>query len=312
MEYSSDVVYKQPNERAWVTYIRGKVFQENNSFSSLVVGKTGSGKSYGVLRLCQELDPDFQLEGNWFFRAGNFMKAFTRYYKDKENSKRGKIWVFDEAGVELNSLKYNDIVNKAYSSLFQTSRFRNYIFFGTVPQFSFISKQTRLLMHHRIDAEGVERNKGILRPRCLEYNDKQEKFYSKMLICIDEDGSEKQIDTIRMPLASKKLITEYEKIRAEFADELNEKITQEMNENEEHEAPMPESYTRVIDHIKENKKHQEIAEEMDLSLQRVRDIIQTLRKRGWDFNYNKEGNKIFNPDTKKWEIYPKTKSLNTS
>lgn len=311
MDYYNDVVYKQEGERSWVTYIKGKVTEENNSFPCMVVGKTGSGKSYGVLRLCQEIDPDFQLEGNWFFRAEEFMKAFTNYYKDRENSKVGKIWVFDEAGVDLNSLKYQNTINKAYSTLFQTSRFRNYIFFGTVPFLDFISKQVRKLMHHRMDAKGIERNKGILVPRCLEWSEKKEDFYEKMLICKYPNGDTKKIKRIMMPLARKKLLQEYEERRRQFSDDVNQELVDEQDDTKD-DIPLPPNHQMVIDKIKEGKTSQAIAIDLEMSIENIQRIMTQLKKVGYSFKLGNKMNYIYYPDTKKWEGYPKAKSLNSS
>jgi len=266
-----------------------------------------SGKSYSVLRLCQELEPDFQLEGNWFFRAEKFMKAFTDYYKDNVNSKRAKIWVLDEAGVDLNSLKYQNNINKSYSSLFQTSRFRNYIFFGTVPFMDFISKQVRKLMHHRMDAKGVEKNKSVIIPRCLEWNERKEDFYYKRLICQYPDKETKKINRMLLPLARKSLLVEYEERRRQFSDDVNQELVEEAEQSCGGSRKLDTTYLDLIELIKGGCIQNDIAQELNLSVQRVKNMLMILRKKGWDFAYKKTNNQVYDPETKKWEIYPKNK-----
>jgi len=36
-------------------------------------------------------------------------------------------------------------------------------------------------------------------------------------------------------------------------------------------------------------------------------MLMILRKKGWDFAYKKTNNQVYDPETKKWEIYPKNK-----
>jgi len=328
MDYYNEVVFKQENERAWVTYIKGKVNEENNSFPCMVVGKTGSGKSYSVLRLCQEIDPEFELEGNWFFRAENFMKEFTSYYKNRDNAKSGKIWVLDEAGVDLNSLKYHNSINKAYSSLFQTSRFRNYIFFGTVPFLDFITKQVRKLMHHRMDAKGVENNKSVVFPRCLEWNERKEDFYTKRLICQFPDGSQSKINRMLLPLARKALITEYEKRRRDFSDNVNQELVHEQEaiiekqnqKNDYGSITAKPNYMALIAGLKDGKSHYDIADSLNISLNRLHVMQRALKKFGYGFRCTRAHNRIYFPELQEWRSYRKieepepgeTKSLNST
>jgi len=316
MDYYNEVVIRQPEERSWVTYIKGKVMEENNSFPCMVVGKTGSGKSYSVLRLCTEIDPDFQLEGNWFFRADEFMSAFTSYYEDEKNSKRGKIWVFDEAGVDLNSLKYQNSINKAYSSLFQTSRFRNYIFFGTVPFMDFITKQVRKLMQHRMDAHGVEDGKSIIMPRCLDWKEKKEDFYYKRLICIEPDGSQTKINRLLLPLARKSLIDEYEQRRAEFSNSLNAELVQEQRAILEKEKGSNRTildspnYQYVLESIKKGITQPEMAAHIGVVPNRIQEMLRIFKKHGYDFKLARKQNHIFYPDKQDWVTYNKESVTN--
>jgi hypothetical protein len=329
MQYFREAIHVQPNERAWVTYIKAKVTEQNQSFPTLVVGQTGSGKSWSTLRLCQEIDPDFTLDGNWFFRAVEFYKEFNKYYKDKENVKRGKIWVLDEAGVDFSSDDWQSKTNKIFAKVFSTARFRNYIFFGTVPFVDFISKKIRQLMQYRMTANYVEKKKDVERsvivPRCLQWNSRKEDFYYHKLIKITDDDKEIPINRLLLPKPCKRLRDEYEKRREEFSDNLDAELLQQLEEINEADStkPLNPEFQQMIDYVKIGKKQDEIAELMGFPKTRIVERMRKLRKRGWDFLYHKNSIKIFNGITKKWEVYPLEKpreyryppipkSLNTS
>lgn len=313
MDYFREAVRAQPNERAWVTYIKAKTTEENQSFPTLVVGQTGSAKSWCTLRLCCEIDPDFQLDGNWFFRALDFYKEFNRYYKDKENKKRSKIWVLDEAGVDFSSDEWQSKTNKIFAKVFSTARFRNYIFFGTVPFTSFISKKIRQLMQYRMTANYVQKVKGVERaiivPRCLQWNERKEDFYYHKLIKIMPGGNEIDINRILLPKPYKKIRDEYEKRREEFSDNLDDELLDQLEQVIDTNKPLKPNHQKLIDCVKAGMKQREIAEEMDLAYDTVINNIRTLKKHGWDFAYNKDGNKIYNPHTKLWESYPKNEKF---
>lgn len=310
MDYFKEAVRAQPDERAWVTYIKAKVTEQNQSFPTLVVGQTGSGKSWSTLRLCEEIEPDFKLEGNWFFRAGEFFKEFSNFYKDKRQ--KAKIWVLDEAGVDFASDEWQSKINKVFAKVFSTARFRNYIFFGTVPFTDFISKKIRKLMQYRFTANYTQniggKVRGILVPRCLQWSERKEDFYYHRLVKIMPNGEESDINRLLMKKPSKKIREQYEKIRAEFSDDLNEELLQELDDMTPKKV-LPEQYTKVVQGVKDGKTGQEQAEELKVSHQRIREIKMMLRKRGYDFTYNKDGNRIYNPDTSEWEFYPKKQKI---
>ena len=54
-----------------------------------------------MLSMAQSIDPDLELNGNLFFKAGKMMREIKTYYEGKY--KKGKLWLMDEAGISINS-----------------------------------------------------------------------------------------------------------------------------------------------------------------------------------------------------------------
>ena len=57
----SKEILGKPKEKYWITYIRQRI-RKNKNFLGFISGPTGSSKSYSSLRICEELDPEFNVD----------------------------------------------------------------------------------------------------------------------------------------------------------------------------------------------------------------------------------------------------------
>lgn len=255
----------------------------------MAVGKPGSGKSWAVLRTCYELDHQFTLEGNWFFKASQFMRAVKDYYAQEEFDK-GKIWVLDEAGVDLNNLSYFDELNKALNLFFQIGRHRNYIFFGTVPFLSFISKGVRKLMTTVYRCEGWSQSslKSTLHPLIIQYNDEMDKFYKRRLLVRTPIGIQicNKILVKRPPF---RLRNSYEVVKKEFTvvsfEDIADKL--EFYEEKQKEKYFGKKPTRlqqdILERFEEGNSMVGVSKEIKRPLEMVYAAMERLREKGYDF-----------------------------
>jgi len=206
-------------ENVWVSYAKHRVFKDNNCINLVVTGTPGSGKSWGLLSYFCLINPDFELSENWFFRARDLLRVLK-----EDRFKSGKIWGYDEAGIDANNLKYFDVVNQGLNALFQTARHHNYIFGLTLPFLSMLSKGVRTLMTSEFKAVGWnKRDLTVLYPKVLEYNGELDKFYKKRLI-VRKDSELIYCDRILLPKPPKHIIVEYEKLKKEFTASLYNKV----------------------------------------------------------------------------------------
>lgn len=74
---------------AWSEQIRKKLWEKNDDYWILVIGKTGSGKSYAAMKLAYMIDPEFSHE--------NLAYTFQEYMKAGRKGKQGQVLVLDEA-----------------------------------------------------------------------------------------------------------------------------------------------------------------------------------------------------------------------
>ena len=272
-------------ELPWATYMKRQVFRQNNCINGIFTGTPGSGKSWAMLALCEQVDPNFTLEGNWFFKAGDMMAAISKYY-DKPTYKKGKIWCLDEAGIDLNNLSFHDAINKGLNAFFQTARHRNYIFFMSVPHKQFISKGVRTLVTAHFTAHGWTKNdKTIVKPSITEYNGDvgtSGKTYNKCLRVV-KGGRKYRCETMMVPKPSERIVKEYEQMKREFTSNLFDNITQQIRkyEGDDGEVTVTKTQNEVIELLQGKKTRQEVADALGRSYHSIHQTIDQLKKKGF-------------------------------
>jgi len=215
-------------ENVWVTFAKKQTSIKNNCINLVCTGGVGTGKSWALLSYFYLIDPDFDLNEQAFFKAKGLMRKFERGGVIK-----GKPFLFDESGIDANSSKWQDEINKGLNAFLQTGRHRNYIFGMTVPFMSFLSKGVRTLMNCHWRAEGWNSlNQTRVKPFMLQYNGDMDKFYRKRLIVKTDIGSS-FCNELRLPKPPRPIVREYEKLKKEFTAELFKDIGDKIESKED-------------------------------------------------------------------------------
>jgi len=284
MAYKWPVVEKVKDENPWVSYMKKQVHVRNNCINGVFVGQPGSGKSWAMLSLASMIDPDFELEGNWFFKAGDMMRAMRR---DLDKHQPGKLWLYDEAGIDLNNMKFYDEINKGLNAFFQTARHRNYIFLCSVPYLNFISKGVRTLMTATFKADGWKDNKTILHPRVMEFNgDLQKIFYKRLFVKDKTTGNYCHCNRLFLPPPPVKLRHQYEKLKKEFTANLFNEISDKIDNFEKKEEQkgrkkaLSLTQEQVLELLKKGMLVPEIAKKLNKTVSAVQGNIASLKRNG--------------------------------
>ena len=132
--------------------------EQEGSVVAIFVGRTGSSKSGSAISLAYAMDPTFNLD-RIVFRIEDFFKIST-----ENNLPPGSFLVFDDAGVDAGSRRWQDEKNQAFGAILQTFRYKQLPTLITTPRLGFLDKQVRESVELQFVATDV---KGMFKPFVL-------------------------------------------------------------------------------------------------------------------------------------------------
>jgi len=213
---------KDPFEK-WIIRKRNRITRRNRNWNCVVLGETGSGKSYTGARICELIDPTFMptimKRGIKSRVAMGETRDFLRVL-DKKKLKRGNMIMFDEAGVAISSRDWYKEMNKMVMNILQTFRHMNIGVIFTVPDISFVDKQSRALFHTSLEAIKIDykANKVLIKVLELQTNARTGKTYFKY-----PRFHRKRVEGFRVRKPSKEFISRYEPLKEELSVKLRER-----------------------------------------------------------------------------------------
>jgi hypothetical protein len=224
----------------------------------VIVGETGSGKSYAAQRLGEALDPNYGLS-----RTAWDVEQFLELAN--EDFEPGAIQVLEEAGVGAGNREWWSVANQVLDALTQTWRSINRGAIFTLPDLDLLDSHVRRRFHHIIVMEAKDEDRMLSRARIkyVQTNHELGKAYRKYHRMYDDDGVYRKFSSIRFSLPSDSLLAEYEEAKSEFSEDLREnlltKIQSENAADEEDEGLTPPEIaskiveeSRVEDYISES------------------------------------------------------------
>jgi hypothetical protein len=246
MYYQPIVVYREPNvdkKNAILRYIGNRVINSNKNFLCAIVGKTGDGKSYSGLAMCEDYSEMYGIPFNPEIHVVSTLKQLLELIVNKElenNIRIGTPLLFEEPQVETSADEWQSELSKMLAILLSTFRNQRLVVFFTLPFITMLPKKSRMLLHAEFKVLGFDKSTGIttVKPRFLEYNQDMEKFYRKRLIIeYKVEGKrhliKKKLNKWLIERASDDLINKYEMFKKQFTDDLNKKLLEQTIERED-------------------------------------------------------------------------------
>ena len=213
---------KKDDEKAnsiWLLrWIRNRI-KKNRNLIALFIGDTGSGKSLSSIRLAEAVDPNFNVD-RIVFTVKDFIALVNLGLPP------GSVIIFDDAGLGINARLWQEVSARIFGMLTQGFRYKQIITFITVPDESFIERQSRKLVHIRFEATDVQ---GLMKPKLLSRNpfdpDRPLAKYPR----IHRGMSEITVKLVKFKLPSDELREKYEAKKKEYMEKRFKEFQEELN-----------------------------------------------------------------------------------
>lgn len=240
---------------SWLEYIYQRVHKKNKNFLYIVVGPTGSGKSWAGLSMGEMIDPDFNMD-RVIFKSADMLKLVN-----SGTLKRGSFILWDEAGIDLSNRDWQKKSNKVLNFLLQTWRHKGYILCLTVPFSDFVDLSSRKLLHAEFETTTINKKEKTCRikPKFLQYNSDRKKWYRPYLKIIRPGHGMIKVKRWKVKKPSDELVELYEKKKLIFTNELNNEIGNTLDVgNKERlgfKSPLTEFQNSILDLWKQGIFH---------------------------------------------------------
>jgi len=138
------------NKRSYLfNYIASRLLKRDGHINILISGRTGTGKSWGALKINEIIDH--------FFNVNRIVWSVKEYSMlMKHPFKSGSAFLFEEAQHGAHNRNYFSKDNKGLFYLLSTLRHRNYLTCFTLPERGTIDKQSLELMHIHLISKFID------------------------------------------------------------------------------------------------------------------------------------------------------------
>ena len=262
-------------------------FRRNKNVLGVQLGGTGSGKSYRDLRIAELW---YQYKFNERFPVENICFGVAQAMKLIAGGKlrKGELIMFEEAGVNLGSLDFQNKVSKMMTYVLQSFRSMNIGILFNLPYLSMLNKQARMLMHYSFESMGVDHNNKLnkCKPFFHQVNQSTGKIYTKYPK-INVNGKARTIKRFSYKMPSEYLVNAYEKKKAMFLSGLTEEYTMELNNMEKEtlrkmeRKELTDKQMKVYNLLKEGYKQTQIAKMLKKDDSSITRTIQLIKKKGY-------------------------------
>lgn len=224
---------KQTPTNPVVRILYNRVWEENKNLIIIILGQTGSGKSWAALHLAELLDPGFNID-----RVCFGVKELIALH---QKSKKGDAIVFDEAGIEAMNRNAMSNLNKAVSKLAQTVRHRNTFIILTLPVLKMTDLHLRELAHYTVETIKIVNDECVTKLKEAETDPITGNVYRKYLFV----NPNTQLTRVRIGKPSQCLIGPYEERKATFTAELYKDL-QDTTDEKQQEKPKKNSIKECV------------------------------------------------------------------
>lgn len=214
--------------------IRRRITVDDDNYMLAIVGDTGKGKSGNALSLASKIDPTFaaNVKNRVVFTPEDFMKRIKEFKDERKKGTniKGRVLMFDEAGVGIPAREWQRIQNRLMGYVTQLFRYLNLCIIFTVPSMSFIDKQVKILMHGIIECKYRNKQKGIATTKfwVIKHNPVFDTTDLEPFIIFDK-GNHRKIDPLYIPHPEEHIWNPYLELKEGFGDSYFDKAFKDIS-----------------------------------------------------------------------------------
>lgn len=243
---TKDLILMKDKKPVLVHWLYDRVMLKNLNALVCFTGNPGSGKSYGAIRLAELTAKKNGVEFNVdhiVFTPREFMNMING-----GELKKGSILILDEAGVAINSRKWQSAINLMMNYVIQTFRHKNYIIIMCVPYFDFIDTAIRKMFHMFFEMTRIDFSKKVSwsRPKIIQVNQRTGHAYYKWLRYKTSGEQPMALDMAGFRLPSKELLKDYEKKKSEYTAKLNKGLEKDLDVGDSEPKELTDIQKRIL------------------------------------------------------------------
>lgn len=216
-----------------IEWIKNRIDKNRNAII-VINGETGSGKTYGGIRLgiesAKRMGTNFSIKDNVEFNFGQLLRKMSLPH----NKKGGTPFVFEEVGAVgggASAMQWQSKANQFFNSFMQTCRHKKQVLIFTCPNFSNLDKKTRELTHMQIITEAINTKKmtSYFKVYRIQVNKRTGKMYFKFLR-LTHKGKKFKFKRMELKCPPKDMCKEYERFKTRYTNKLIKNIMDEEKE----------------------------------------------------------------------------------
>jgi hypothetical protein len=269
-------------------------FKNNKNVLGVSLGGTGTGKSYRDLRIAElwykyHFKKEFPVK-NICFGVLEAMKLLSG-----GELRKGEIIIFEEAGVNMGSLDFQNKVSRMFNYVLQSFRSMNIGILFNLPYLTMLNKQARMLLHFSMESAGVDpkQKKNYCKTKFHQVNQTTGVIYKKYLRT-KVNGKIRKVKKMEYTLPSEYLWKAYERKKDFFLTTLTDKNVNELKKAEKDYnekmkiKPLTQIQKEVYDLTWQGKNPQQIAEMRERNARSIYDSLKLILKKGYSLPKMKE------------------------
>jgi ABC-type dipeptide/oligopeptide/nickel transport system ATPase component len=222
-EQENEEVSEQTDDTSiWLIPWIERRLSQNRNVNMVFVGETGSGKSYSAISLAEQVDPNFSAD-RIVFTALDFLRLVN------SNLPKGSVVLFDDAGLGIPAREWQSTAAKIFGKLVQGFRYKNLISLITVPDLSFIERQSRMLLQLYLESTDVQ---GLMKPFHPFHPIRGDDRLGFRYPTIQVYGRAAQIRIEKFVMPGKELREAYEAKKLDYMEKTNREFEEELKRAE--------------------------------------------------------------------------------